>query len=498
MYQQFFDPSKKGQPYNSEGEAIADIRAFVDLVINLVFAGKDPETERMDMRGVVITPQEFELALRDWTLKQRQPSGERMQKREAVREQITPAMEQIKSRILDSGQEGRVPKVHEIAGKLDLSEEERFCFWLALVLEYDRKYERLYGYLQDNVASRLPTVGLGLSLFGVIGEAAEPVIPEKGPLWTVLLKDLREDSGESRLSRPMCVRDEVLAFLRGEGSDEFVLNRESKPIPGAVKVRLVYGWEDLIAEEFQMQQLHQICDRIMYREKVMTEWGFGRKSPYGNGVSAIFYGSPGTGKTMAAQVIGKELGLEVFRIDLSQTVSKYIGETEKNMKNLFEAARERNLILFFDEADSLFAKRSEVSGSNDRYANMETGYLLQQFEQFEGIAILATNYIENLDDAFRRRIKFYVRFSFPDAAMRCRLWRSMLPEQAVLEEPVPFEKLAEKFELPGSDIKEIITNAAYLAAASDRGIRNEDIEMALKIHFLKMGKKIQDQELKIR
>lgn len=260
-------------------------------------------------------------------------------------------------------------------------------------------------------------------------------------------------------------------------------------IPGAVRVPLVYDWEDLILEPSQTQLLHRICDRVHYHDQVMNDWGFSVKSPYGNGVSAVFYGSPGTGKTMAAQIVGKELGKVVWKIDLSQMVSKYIGETEKNLGKLFTAAARQEAILFFDEADSLFAKRSEVTSSNDRYANMETGFLLQQFESFEGVTILATNYINNIDEAFRRRIKFYVRFPFPDRTMRLRLWEHMIPDQARVEETLRLPDYALHHELSGSDIKEVVTNAAFFAAAAGRGIRNEDVLQALAIHNQKLGKK---------
>lgn len=504
LYKRYFESGLYEQAYGSEWEAVGDIRALVDLCLALVFYGRDAAAERLDMRGVVITPQEFELALTDWTLESRYPSQERMEQYNAIRVQISQAGRHVEGRMAQSRAEGCLPRVFQITDELELNSLEVFCFWLALVLDYDRKYERIYGYLQDNVGARLPTLGLGISLYqkcvDVDGRKMDQAgrgyglwIGEESRLWRYLLKDIPPEVGESKLSRPLCVREPVIGYLRGEHKREGGWKPDREMAPGAVRVHLVYGWEDLITEETQRMLLHQICDRVRYRDQVMDEWGFGEKSPYGNGVSAVFYGAPGTGKTMAAQVIGKELGLEVCKVDLSQMVSKYIGETEKNMKNLFESAAEQNLILFFDEADSLFAKRSEVTSSNDRYANMETGYLLQQFEAFGGVSILATNFINNIDEAFRRRIKFYVRFPFPDREMRLKLWTSMIPTRAGIEEPLRLAEYAGRFELPGSDIKEVITNAAFIAAAAGRGIRNEDVEKALRIHYLKLGKKIGEQ-----
>lgn len=506
LYERYYKPGLSEKAYASEWEAIGDIRALIDLCLALVFYGRDAAAERLDMRGVVITPQEFEMALMDWTLERRYPGNEQARQYEVIRAQIARAGGHIESRVAQSRTEGYLPRVFQVTAELELERLEVFCFWLALVLDYDRKYERLYGYLQDNVGARLPTLGLGISLYkkcidmddgGTEGKTGRPYglwVRAESRLWRYLLKDIPPETGESKLSRALCVREAVIGYLRGEYDHKEGWKPDEGLVPGAIRVHLTYEWEDLITEETQQMLLHQICDRVRYREQVMDGWGFGEKSPYGNGVSAVFYGAPGTGKTMAAQIIGKELGREVCKVDLSQMVSKYIGETEKNMKKLFENAARQNMILFFDEADSLFAKRSDVTSSNDRYANMETGYLLQQFEVFDGISILATNFINNIDEAFRRRIKFYVRFPFPDREMRLKLWTSMIPDRAGVEEPLRLAAYAERFELPGSDIKEVIANAAFIAAAAGRGIRNGDVEKALRIHYLKLGKKIREFE----
>lgn len=586
LYDRYFEEGLKCRPYESGEEAMGDIMAMVDICLSEAFLGRDVEQERLDMRGVVITPQEFYLALNSRTLEAR-CGTQRASTR--IRQEMELVEAHIKSRVRQSMEAERLPGIFRIIRKLQLSRLESFCFFLALVCDYDRKYERLYGYIQDNVDARMPTVGLGLSLYqGLMNQDTSdvngdfPWIRRDSPLWIYLLKAEPWNGTCSKLSRPMAVRESVLRFLKGEPwkegalvysagifpkekrltvslpglvelaeqmkdgtipsapyaqvspetmladlaflckvEDWFLeLSREGRaeyrdkikrfswvlPLLGlegemaeglgldAARVRLIYRWEDLILEESQKCLLRHICNQVAYRDVVMKEWGFERKLPYGNGVSAVFYGAPGTGKTMAAQVMGQELGQQVYRVDVSRLVSKYVGETEKNIGELFDRAREQRVILFFDEADGLFAKRSSISSSNDRYANMETSYLLQRFEEYEGVAILATNFIHNMDDAFKRRIRFFVRFTFPDRAMRKRLWQSMIPEDAPVEEPLEFSWLANQFELAGSAIKEISTNAAYLAAAEKRGIRNQDIKTALKLYFLKLGKSIEEFE----
>lgn len=264
----------------------------------------------------------------------------------------------------------------------------------------------------------------------------------------------------------------------------------------ATKIRSVYGWSDLIIGDKQRRQMEHICNQVKYRSIVGEQWGFHRKTSYGRGVSALFYGAPGTGKTMAVQVIANELGLELYRIDLSQIVSKYIGETEKNISDLFHRAKHMNALLFFDEADSLFAKRLEVKDAHDRNANAETAHLLQKLEDYEGISILATNYVNNIDEAFKRRIRYMVNFVFPAPDVRLELWRTILPEETPLAEKIDIEFFAEKFELSGSGIKEILTNAAYMAAAEGSGLRNSDVAEAVRLHFSKYGKILGKAELK--
>lgn len=282
---------------------------------------------------------------------------------------------------------------------------------------------------------------------------------------------------------------------------------EAKHVEEAVKQRgrgnlgnyatLINGrfvWDDLIVDPTVKRQMQYICAQVKYRNIVGEEWGFFEKTPYGRGISVLFYGPPGTGKTMAVQVIAAELGLELYRIDLSKMVSKYIGETEKNISALFERAKQMNVILFFDEADSLFAKRSEVKDSNDRNANAETAHLLQKMEEYEGMVILATNLVDQIDDAFRRRIKFMIPFRFPDVETRKKLWHSLIPDKTPLEDGIDLDFFAETFELSGSQIKEILWNAAYIAVADQKPLGNEQLKEATMWNYMKYRKQLTKED----
>jgi len=264
--------------------------------------------------------------------------------------------------------------------------------------------------------------------------------------------------------------------------------------PYATLINAVFTWDDLVIDPEQKRQMQMICNQLKYRHVVGEKWGFNKKTPYGRGLCAMFYGSPGTGKTMAVQVMANELGLDLYRIDLSQLVSKYIGETEKNISKLFKRAKNINAMLFFDEADALFAKRSEVKDAHDRNANAETAHLLQKLEDYEGITVLATNYVNNIDDAFKRRIKFMINFVFPTPEVRLKLWKKILPAETVLEEEIDFEFFADNFELSGSNIKEILTNAAYIAASEHTGLANRHIVEAVRLNFNKYGKTLTKED----
>ena len=232
----------------------------------------------------------------------------------------------------------------------------------------------------------------------------------------------------------------------------------------ARRVRPAFSWGDVVMPEDQKKLLQHACGHIKYQYQVYCQWGFDKKIAYGRGLSILFAGAPGTGKTMCAQVIANELNMEMYKINISQIVSKYIGETEKNLHAVFTEARKSNCVLFFDECDAIFGKRSEVKDAHDRNANVEVAYLLQQIEEYDGVCIMATNLIGNIDEAFMRRITYVVRFPFPDAAAREEIYRRTLPEGAPLSDDIDWAFLAEKFELSGGHIKNIVLSAAFLAA----------------------------------
>lgn len=256
----------------------------------------------------------------------------------------------------------------------------------------------------------------------------------------------------------------------------------------AKRLQSPFTWEDLKVDERAEKLLRRVIDRVVCRKIVHSDFGFAKKLPYGRGISVVLYGPPGTGKTMAAQVLAKELGLDIYRIDLSQISSKYIGETEKNLGAVFDAARNSNAVLFFDEADSLFSKRTEVSSSHDRYANAETSYLLQKIEEYPGISILATNNMQNFDAAFKRRITYMIPMEEPSEETRLLLWKSAFPPGTPLSEEIDFRLLAQAVTLTGSNIKSISLDAAFRAAAEGRAITYQDLVEAVDAECVKSGR----------
>lgn len=280
---------------------------------------------------------------------------------------------------------------------------------------------------------------------------------------------------------------ELFAAVRDESGQDL---REA-----AQRLQPVYTWDNLVLPQESLAQLREICQRVTYRSQVLGEWGFGQRLSLGKGVNALFVGSSGTGKTMAAEVVASALELDLYRIDLSGVVSKYIGETEKNLNRIFHAAENANAILFFDEADALFGKRSEVRDSHDRYANIETAYLLQKMEQYEGITILATNLRANLDEAFVRRLAFTVHFPFPEASMRRSIWQGIWPSTVPLDDNINYDFIADRFKLSGGNIKNVALAAAFLAAEDGSCISMVHLLRAIKREYQKLGKPLSDAEL---
>ncbi|MGB9927654.1 MAG: AAA family ATPase [Methanosarcina sp.] len=255
----------------------------------------------------------------------------------------------------------------------------------------------------------------------------------------------------------------------------------------ALKTNPRYTWEDIVLPKDTLEHLKEVSGFIKYKGKVHSDWGFEKKLSLGKGLNVLFSGSPGTGKTMASEILANEVKLDLYKIDLSSLVSKYIGETEKNLKKVFEEAETSNSILFFDEADALFGKRSEVKDSHDRYANIETAYLLQKMEEYEGTVILASNFRKNMDDAFIRRLHFTVEFPLPDERSRENIWRKTFPEETPIAKDVDFVFLS-KFKLTGGNIKNIVLAASFLAAEDSESVGMEHLVKATKREYQKIGK----------
>jgi SpoVK/Ycf46/Vps4 family AAA+-type ATPase len=262
----------------------------------------------------------------------------------------------------------------------------------------------------------------------------------------------------------------------------------------AQKITPRYVWSDIVLPPDRMEQLREIRNYVRYRALVYEKWGFDRKLSLGKGLNALFAGPSGTGKTMAAEIIANELGLDLYKIDLSGVVSKYIGETEKNLARIFAEAETSNAILFFDEADALFGKRSEVRDAHDRYANIEIGYLLQKMEDYEGVVILATNLRKNMDDAFVRRMHFTVEFPFPDEKDRLRIWEKIWPEDTPCSPYLDLAFMARRIEVAGGNIRNIALAAAFLAADDGAVVDMHHLIHATRREYQKMGKVVIEDE----
>jgi len=265
----------------------------------------------------------------------------------------------------------------------------------------------------------------------------------------------------------------------------------------AVKIKPRYTWQDIVLPEEELSILSEIVATIRGRAQVLDEWGLGKKLVPNPGIAVLFAGPPGTGKTLSAQVIAAELAMDLYRIDLSTVVSKYIGETEKNLERIFSQATYSNTILFFDEADAIFGKRSDVKDAHDRYANIEVSYLLQRIENFDGVVILASNLRSNLDEAFTRRLQFIVDFPFPDEAQRLTIWKVLFPPGVPRAEALDFENLARRFKFSGGNIRNVIVNAAFAAASEDCGVSNRHLMHAIRREMQKMGRLIKEKELSL-
>jgi SpoVK/Ycf46/Vps4 family AAA+-type ATPase len=245
---------------------------------------------------------------------------------------------------------------------------------------------------------------------------------------------------------------------------------------------------ELVLPDDVVDLLRDMITMVRERAQILERWGYQRHLGLSRGVSALFSGEPGTGKTMAASVIASELGLELIRIDLATVVSKYVGETEKNLARIFDEAQDAHAMLLFDEADSLFGKRTELKSAQDRFANLEVNYILQRMETFDGISVLTTNFESAIDPALQRRLNFRIRFPEPEPAERAELWRRLLPPDTRVDGDIDFAALADRFEMTGGYIKNAIVRAAVIAARAGRGVTAEDLWSGALHEYAEMGK----------
>lgn len=301
--------------------------------------------------------------------------------------------------------------------------------------------------------------------------------------WDMTAQSLQEFPAEESMQ---LTTDHLFAAARGQSGHQLAAL--------AKKIEPKYVWDNIVLLPDQLEQLQDICNQAKYQHLVYEQWGFANKLSLGKGLNVLFSGLPGTGKTMAAEIIANDLQLDLYKIDLSQVVSKYIGETEKNLERIFTAAENTNAILLFDEADAIFGKRSEVKDAHDRYANLEVAYLLQKMEEYQGITILTTNLRQNLDDAFTRRIRFIVEFPFPEEEYRLQIWQRIFPQEIPLAQEVDLSLLARKFKLAGGNIRNIALAAAFLAAQQGQSVGMLHLLKATKREFQKMGRLVSEEE----
>ena len=340
-------------------------------------------------------------------------------------------------------------------------------------------------------------MGMGERRMGEIEPAPRPEREDAAPAWDFDALVAQFDLGAEAISS-VCrsVRAGRADSLGPEDARALwtACRAEARPQLDALadRVDAVAEWDDLVLPDLQKERMREIVVQVRQRFRVYQEWGFASVGGRGLGITALFSGTSGTGKTMAAEVLARELGLDLYRIDLSRVVDKYIGETEKNLRRIFDAADAGAAILLFDEADALFGKRSEVKDSHDRFANIEVSYLLQRMEAFRGLAILTTNLKSSLDTAFQRRIRFIVEFPLPGAVERAAIWSRVFPRETPTE-GLDYEQLA-RMHLAGGSIRSIAVQAAFLAAGDGIPVRMTHVMRATRAEYEKIGRMLTSME----
>lgn len=335
---------------------------------------------------------------------------------------------------------------------------------------------------------------LGADDLAALWIAAAPTSPRPSPV-----PELRNVLGDHRLTSDATISAAREAAGRARLAGETRVSVELSVLAcqaqidaafegKATRVEADFSMDDLVLPDGTRTELTEVLAYANHKAQVFETWGFGAKYPYGSGLSALFSGPSGTGKTMAACVIARSLDRPLYRVDLSQIFDRYVGETEKNLARIFDAAEAGRVVMLFDEADALFSQRSEVKSSNDRYANLEVNYLLQKMEEHRGIVILTTNLDSSIDVAFRRRIRFTVHFPFPDEDTRAHLWRSMIPRKSDVEADIDWGRLARSYELAGGGIKNAVLRAAFLAAQQGTAIGLQHLSRAAQLECAAMGK----------
>lgn len=373
---------------------------------------------------------------------------------------------------------------------LGLSPLETDLLLVALAPDLDPGYERCYGYLNDDVSLRRATVGLALHLCGL--HPSEPrgrtVLDPAGTLRAGGLLEV-EQPERPYLTRSLRVPDRVTDHLLGLAGPP-----PPPPVPEdpahrlARRIRPAVGWDDLVLPDRARALLRDLARRVRHRERVLGDWRMRPGGGRGRGVSALFSGPSGTGKTLAAEVVAADLGLELRVVDLSAVVDKYIGETEKRLELLFSAADPARTVLLFDEADGVFGKRSRPVDAHDQYANTTTAYLLQRLESFDGLAVLTTNVHDHIDSAFLRRLDLVVPFGLPGPEQRRALWDRCLGSFLPRSPELDLGLLADAFELPGGAIRCCALTAAYRAAETGRPVGTGDLLDAVRDEYVKLGR----------
>lgn len=305
------------------------------------------------------------------------------------------------------------------------------------------------------------------------------LLAERYPLAPAFIVRAAEAASILAGERPVAAED-IVSSIRG------LIDGASSDL--ATRVEVSQTWDDIVLTNDQVEDIGELLARVRERDRVGEEWGFARKLARGLGTAALLSGPPGTGKTMLAGLVAKELGLDIYQVDLAKVTSKWLGESEKNLGKLFDAAEAGNVILLFDEADALFGKRTGVKTSNDRHANLETNYLLQRLEAFSGICFLTTNHASNLDPAFQRRLSMHLQFEMPDLAERARLWRALLPAAAPRAESIDFELLAHRYELTGGYIRNAVLRTAFVSSSTGLPISTQLLDRSAQREYESMGR----------